>query len=566
MELGITLAILLFVIVFSMIRADMDTKKRLQRYREKLKQQYGKFPNREYKINEIESIPRLFTHQLEDFDFYIDDITWKDLDMDHIYGLINHTQSSSGEEYLYKMLRVPMQNSKCEKRLEEDIRFFMHNEKARIDLQMILYNLGKTGKYSLFDYIDFLSTLKQKNNIKEILTFIGVLLSIGCIFLKTEIGVILFLGLSCYQIITYLKEKKKILPYLSSFAYVMRMVECANQILNDKVYPQGEIKEQIKDTVGHLLAFKKNYYILMQMNVSTGNPIELILEYIKMITHLDIIKFNRTLTLVINKRDQIITLANLLGYLDSVISIGAFRASLPVYCVPELSGDEKEFEIQDGYHPAIVYAVPNSFCQKRGMLLTGSNASGKSTFLKMAAVNAILAQTIHTCAAKKYRGNFYKIYSSMSLRDNLENGESYYIVEIKALKRIMDAANEIDQTSYGVNPLLCFVDEVLRGTNTVERIAASTKILEALNRENVFCFAATHDIELTHVLEERYDNCHFEEEVKDGDVLFSYHLKKGRAVSRNAIRLLQVIGFSENIIASADDMAARFINTGEWRA
>ena len=85
-------------------------------------------------------------------------------------------------------------------------------------------------------------------------------------------------------------------------------------------------------------------------------------------------------------------------------------------------------------------AVPNSFKQNRGMLITGSNASGKSTFLKMVAINAILAQTIHTCSARSYEGGCYRIFSSMALRDDLSNGESYYIVEIKSLKRIMDAA------------------------------------------------------------------------------------------------------------------------------
>lgn len=566
MELGITIGIIFFVFIFSVLRANTEMKKRKQKYREKLRQQYGNFPNREYKIEELESIPRLFEHQMQDNDFYIDDITWNDLNMDQIYELINHTQSSSGAEYLYKMLRVPMLNSKNEKELEEDITYFMENEKARMDLQMIFHNLGRTGRFSLFDYLDYLDTLEQKNNKKEIVAFIGVLLSVLCIFIKTEVGVVLFLLLSCYQIITYLKEKKKVLPYLSSFTYVMRMCECADQIINENVHERKKINEQLKQIRDKLAAFKKTYHILMQMNSSTGNPIELILEYFKMITHLDIMKFNRTLSLVLDKREEIIALANQLGYLDSVISIGAFRSSLPFYCVPELSSDEKLFIIQDGYHPAIKDAVPNSFCQERGMLLTGSNASGKSTFLKMTAINAILAQTIHTCAAKKYIGNYYQLYSSMSLRDNLENGESYYIVEIKALKRIMDVVNQMEKEVTGVNPLLCFVDEVLRGTNTVERIAASTKILEALNRENVFCFAATHDIELTHVLETKYDNYHFEEEVKNGDVLFSYHLQNGRAVSRNAIRLLQVIGFPETIISNADDMAARFLDTGEWRA
>ena len=262
-----------------------------------------------------------------------------------------------------------------------------------------------------------------------------------------------------------------------------------------------------------------------------------------------------------NKQESI-DIVEKIGYLDAVISIGYFRAALPHYCVPELAeGADEPLTISEGFHPAISYPVSNSFSQKKGMLVTGSNASGKSTFLKMTAINAVLAQTIHTCAAKSYRGNYYRIYSSMALRDNLASGESYYIVEIKALKRIVDAAAEPSQS-----PLLCFVDEVLRGTNTVERIAASVQILRKLSEQGIYCFAATHDIELTHLLEDVYDNYHFEEEVRDGDVLFSYRLLEGRAHTRNAIRLLEIIGFSDEIIQKADNMAKDFLETGEWNA
>ena len=130
----------------------------------------------------------------------------------------------------------------------------------------------------------------------------------------------------------------------------------------------------------------------------------------------------------------------------------------------------------------------------------------------------------------------------------------------KAVNRLMDAAAADSQ-----NPLLCFVDEVLRGTNTVERIAASAQILEKLSETGIYCFAATHDIELTHLLARCYDNCHFEEEVKDGDVLFSYRLLGGRAHTRNAIKLLEIIGFSKDIIQKADDMAGEFLRNGEWK-
>ena len=148
----------------------------------------------------------------------------------------------------------------------------------------------------------------------------------------------------------------------------------------------------------------------------------------------------------------------------------------------------------------------------------------------------------------------------MSLKDDIIGGESYYMVEIKALKRIVDAARRDER-------IICFVDEVLRGTNTVERVSASTEILRYLASnfgQKIMCFAATHDIELTYLLEEIYSNYHFEEQVIDEDVLFNYELNKGRATSRNAIQLLKVMGYDDDIILRARERADRFIKTGQY--
>ena len=112
---------------------------------------------------------------------------------------------------------------------------------------------------------------------------------------------------------------------------------------------------------------------------------------------------------------------------------------------------------------------------------------------------------------------------------------------------------------------MCFIDEVLRGTNTVERIAASSVILDSLSREKTVCFAATHDIELTKILEQSYKNYHFEEEVVDDDVLFNYQLKMGPATTRNAIKLLKVIGYDMKIIDEAGARAEYFSKQGIWK-
>jgi DNA mismatch repair ATPase MutS len=173
------------------------------------------------------------------------------------------------------------------------------------------------------------------------------------------------------------------------------------------------------------------------------------------------------------------------------------------------------------------------------------------------AINAILSQTIFTSISRKYRASYFIVFSSMALRDNIFSNESYYIVEIKSLKRILDHINpEI--------PILCFIDEVLRGTNTLERIAASSRILASLAQKNALVFAATHDIELTHILEEHYRNYHFQERIADNQILFDYQLHSGRAVSKNAIKLLGVLGYSRKIIDEAEQAAEEFMRVGEW--
>ena len=125
--------------------------------------------------------------------------------------------------------------------------------------------------------------------------------------------------------------------------------------------------------------------------------------------------------------------------------------------------------------------------------------------------------------------------------------------------RIMDAAGA--DSGY---PVLCFIDEVLRGTNTVERIAASSQILKGLACMNAVCFAATHDIELTTILEKFYYFYHFTEGLSDYDVKFSYLLLAGRATGRYAIKLLGLLGYDKAILEQAAQAAKSFEESGSW--
>ena len=146
----------------------------------------------------------------------------------------------------------------------------------------------------------------------------------------------------------------------------------------------------------------------------------------------------------------------------------------------------------------------------------------------------------------------------MAISDSIRDGESYYIAEIRSLKRILDAQNI-------KTPILCAVDEVLRGTNTIERIAASTEVLKALSTPHTLCLAATHDAELCELMADAYDLAHFQETITDSNIQFDYHIKPGKATSRNAINLLRLMGFPDDMVQAAHSRADAYLHSGQWK-
>ena len=306
--------------------------------------------------------------------------------------------------------------------------------------------------------------------------------------------------------------------------------------------------------------FTQRVNLVLDRDGFASGPESFILDYIRMMTHIDLIKFNSMMKAMKEHRAEAEEMLEIYGLLDACISIASFREAMPYYCVPEFTAYKKEsdvrMKVENLYHPLIHEPVANSIEASGGILVTGSNASGKSTFLKNVALNAILAQTVNTCTATKYAAPFFKIQTSMALRDDLESSESYYIVEI---------VSEEILRSPGTRHLFCVSSRGAAGTNTIERIAASSNILAHLRKPYVLPFAATHDIELSYMLEGAYTNYHFEEEVKEDDVEFNYLLKKGRVTTRNAIRLLSMVGYDRAIVKESEAAVADFeIPTTAW--
>lgn len=528
---------------------------------EKLYQGYGKGSERKYGAEELLHI-RMY-YQKHQTDGQIDDITWNDLHMDELYRQINTSLSAAGDEYLYYRLRTPICDEAQMEKEEKLIRLFMEQEKERHSVQRVFYRLGRMRKFSIYDYLDHLDILGERKNGKYLLWDLAVLACVGGMAVSMPVGIVLLLIVLCHNLTGYFKEYKEIEPYISSFRYIRGLLACVEEMQREDIPAISEEQARLRECHNKMKGFLRNSYLVISSETGTGNPLEVILDYLRMLFYFDLIQFNRALLAVRGHMDEIDEMLTVLGRIETAVVAGEYRISLgEAYCVPKLhfeEGAEVFLRVEELYHPFLKKPVKNSLSVRRGVLLTGSNASGKSTFLRAVATAALLSQTIHTCPAACYEAPFFRIVSSMSLRDDPEGGDSYYMVEIKSIKRILDQIKHKDDA-----PVLCFVDEVLRGTNTVERIAASTQIMKMLAAEKTLCFAATHDVELTGLLENAYDNYHFEERIEGNDIFFPYKLMEGPAVSRNAIALLKMLGYDEKITTEAEAMAKRFLACGRW--
>jgi DNA mismatch repair ATPase MutS len=553
MEIILIIVAVMVTIVIASQFSDIKNRKQLKL---RLKREWGDTPTEEYSSEKLEYL-KSYYNSVQDNKLDVDDITWNDLDMDEIYMEMNNTQSSIGEEYLYSLLRKPCFSEEELKERNRLMKFFAEQEVSRTELQTKLHAMGKLRSISVFEYINRLEAQVPQSNLIHYLLDLGLLISIALIFISPGLGGIGTFGFAIYNIFNYYSCKAKIENYITVFSYIFRLLDSTKAIIHQDIPEIKKYTDQLSEDIRYFSKIKRGSFLLAPKNAN-GNILDAILDYFRMLLHLDLIKFNSMLSFFKKNRKVLNRIFEQIGYLDSMIAAASFRESIYYYCEPELSKSKKpSLSATELYHPLLEQPVTNSITESRSVLLTGSNASGKSTFIKTLAINAILSQTIYTATARSYQGSYFMIYSSMALRDNIFSNESYYIVEIKSLKRILDHVNQDI-------PMLCFIDEVLRGTNTLERIAASSRILNSLSQENAMVFAATHDIELTHILEKNFSNYHFQERIEDKQVLFDYKLYQGKAVSKNAIKLLDMLGYPHDIITSAENAAQEFLNQGEW--
>lgn len=492
---------------------------------------------------------------------YIDDITWKDLEMDGVFAQINNTYTGMGEIYLYTLLREPVDNEEVLICRDKIIEVFAQNEYIRNEKRRLLEKIGNRSHFSLYEYMDICGEINV-STCSSILCVMAICVSVLVCFFSFYIGVGLAFISVVGSILIYSKKRILLEQYVPFINQIASMINICTEL-------GKETKVFILDAYLKKIRLEKNirdrYRGISQIiNFRIGNKtseFDILFEYIRSLFHVDIFAFK-----AFNKRIKgdyflLKECYETIGFLDAMMSIAYFRNQLKLrdeeYCKPDFEGTMLEGE--GVFNPLIAGCVKNNYCFGRSVLITGSNATGKSTFLRTVAINTILAQTIYTVCATFYRAPFFDIMTSMSISDNIYSNDSYFMAEIKSIKRILDRKDTSKR-------MLCCIDEILKGTNTVERIGASAEILMKLAKNNAICIVSSHDVELSLLLQNSYEDYHFQEKITETGLDCDYLMYKGVTKSKNAIELLRLLGFSCDIVKRAKGRVNDFLVNGEWRA
>lgn len=172
-------------------------------------------------------------------------------------------------------------------------------------------------------------------------------------------------------------------------------------------------------------------------------------------------------------------------------------------------------------------------------IITGSNMSGKSTFLRTLGANLVLAYAGAPVAARELKTLPFRLYTSMNLADSLSDGISYFYAEVRRLKALLDRLEDDHPL-----PLFFLIDEIFRGTNNRERQLGSRAYTQSLANRNGAGLISTHDLELARLADSipSVRNFHFREEVRDGKMIFDYKIRPGASPTTNALRIMALAG------------------------
>jgi hypothetical protein len=475
----------------------------------------------------------------------LDDRTWQDLDLDEVFLSLDRTQSEPGRQYLYHLLRTPRATREPLERLERAAQRLAGDDAVTERLRTSLGMLDDPRAGQLVHL--FGGQLPSRPRLWWIFPLLSAS-SFACLALIAvwPRALVVWLGIClvnvCVQLV-YKPRVKRFVPALHQLPGFVRLARTLGAL------DLAEVAEEIRclrQGAGRLSVLRRaTSWLMFEPSEASSDVVASIHEYVNLLFLFDVNAFVFSVERLRASRVLMREMFDAIGYLDAVQSVAGWRATLPRWTTPEFTDAQKALHVEALVHPLLSHPVPNSLdMDDASVLITGSNMSGKTTFVRAMGVSAVLAQTLHTVCADAWRAPMLRVRTSIGRADSIMEGKSYYLVEAESVRELVCAKESGRQH-------LFLLDEIFRGTNTTERVAAGRAVLAFLNRGMDLVLVATHDIEVIELLDGTYDAHHFREQIVGGAMTFDYRIHPGPSSTRNAIAMLELLEYPEDLVADA---------------
>ncbi|TVQ21379.1 MAG: hypothetical protein EA382_13745 [Spirochaetaceae bacterium] len=479
---------------------------------------------------------------------YVDDRTWRDLGMDEIHDRVDVCFTIAGRNELARILRhaLPPSQLRDERvELEERLRT---DDDART---RVAQSLSAIGEERDADPASVLWNDVRRDSLFPMFVSMAGFAVVSIVLtaaVDVTLGVIAMLVVFVTNLWIYYRKARHISIDIPALRVLSRMVSARD------IPGVDELRREVS---GAERAFR---WLLTgapsPSPTMSGDITEAVLLYVKIFFQIDLIAYNRIISLIDRKRDRFQALYQTIGSIDAVYALASYRARRKRTCAATIcaagSGSpdgelaaETPLVLDGAYHPLVPKAVPNSVTIGRpGAIITGTNMAGKSTFLRTVGINVLFAQAAGYAFALEYRAPRLAVMSSIEKHDDLSSGKSFYFDEAERIYRMIE---EVGTDT----PMLLLIDELLSGTNSLERESASIAILHYLAERNAVTLAATHDVAIAHGVSDRYALHYFTDQADASGLTFDYRIHEGVVETRNAIELLRLIGYPEDVITTA---------------
>lgn len=491
----------------------------------------------------------LLASALQPTDSQVDGQTWHDLDLYRVFDQLNYTQSSIGAEALYQKMRlIKFQPEASLQELED---FFDHHPDLRLKVQVVMNQLGKKNHNMARSIVA--NPGKQDSKI-----YLSLYIFLACLpvfslfflpFFKIQAMMVLVASATFNIIFSSIRNWSNKMR-LDRVSYLVRIFASTEKLSHLAIPKQEALKQAVQP-------FKKTKVISGILQSPTGSSdMEIILIYLNFLFLIPQIAQVYIYQQVRIHQKEAQEAINLLGELEVAISLLRHKRDVELVCHPYF---KKEGGIKGKgiYHPLLTDPVANDVRFEKNMVISGDNASGKSTYLKMVAINCILAQGLGFAYGESLELSYGHVMTSMDVSDDIEVGDSYFITESKTILRMIESLEKSGFHYF-------FIDELFKGTNTTERIGSGLGIVRWLSRHDCLYMISSHDIELVAASGAVNDNYHFDSRYVDGEIVFDYQIKQGAAVTKNAVNTLKSLHFPSEITQTSQELIRQYEETGKW--